>query len=101
MGSPDPKGDPILLRAAAGRAATQQLLPDDAVLLEDTMDYFGTLVIKVHRSLYKIRRKCLLHGIVNRSMWIMRQAALEDMDGELYTWTQRFYLRDLRIPLGL
>ena len=45
----------------------------------------GKLAIKVHRSLYKIRRKCLLHGIVDRSMWIMRQAELKDMDGELYT----------------
>ncbi|KAJ6094092.1 hypothetical protein N7467_002937 [Penicillium canescens] len=73
--------------------ATQQLSPDDAALLGDTMDYFDALVFKVHQSLYKIGRKCLLYGIVNCSMWIMRQVELKDMEGEFYTGMQQFDVR--------
>lgn len=57
------------------------------------MDYFDALVFKVHQSLYEIRRKYLPYGIVNCSMWTMRQAELKDMEGEFYTGMQRFDMR--------
>ncbi|KAJ6035458.1 uncharacterized protein N7446_010220 [Penicillium canescens] len=41
----------------------------------------------------QIRRKYLLYGIVNRSMWIMPQAELKDMEREFYTGIQRFDVR--------
>lgn len=78
--------------------ANQQLSADDAALLERTVEYLDSLVSKVQRSLYKIKRKGFLHSVVNRGMWIARQADLKEMANEVYTWTQRFDVRVLGLP---
>ncbi|KAL7926016.1 hypothetical protein ACQKWADRAFT_309623 [Trichoderma austrokoningii] len=78
--------------------ANAQLSPGDVTLLEQTADYLDSLVGKAYRSLSKIKRKGLLNGILNRGMWVARQAELKVMEREIYAWTQRFDVRVLGLP---
>lgn len=78
--------------------ANGELAPDDAELLKRTADYLDDLVRKVQRSLGKIERKGLLHGAINRGIWIARQADLHEMEREVYDWTRRFDVRVLGLP---
>ncbi|KAI0858828.1 hypothetical protein F4860DRAFT_484886 [Xylaria cubensis] len=79
----------------------QQLSSEDAALLERTAGYLDNLVSKVQRSLHKIQRKGLLNNVVNRGMWITRQADLKEMEAEVYEWTRRFDVRVLGLPQKL
>ncbi|KAI1182806.1 hypothetical protein F5B17DRAFT_418881 [Nemania serpens] len=81
--------------------ANQELSLEDAALLERTAGYLDNLVSKVQRSLHKIQRKGLLNNVVNRGMWIARQADLKEMEAEVYEWTRRFDVRVLGLPQEL
>ncbi|KAI1198475.1 hypothetical protein F5X97DRAFT_299258 [Nemania serpens] len=81
--------------------ANQQLSPHDAALLERTAGYLDNLVSKVQRSLHKIQRKGLINNVINRGMWIARQADLKEMEAEVYEWTRRFDVRVLGLPQKL
>ncbi|KAI1121903.1 hypothetical protein F5Y10DRAFT_282130 [Nemania abortiva] len=81
--------------------ANQELSTDDAMLLEQTADYLDSIASKAQRSLRKLKRKGFLSGIVNRGMWIARQADLKEMEAEVYAWTRRFDVRVLGLPQEL
>jgi hypothetical protein len=78
-----------------------QLSPDDAALLEQTASYLDDFVGRVQKSLGKIERRGLLHGIVSRGTWIARRADLQEMEREVYDWTKRFDVRVLGLPSKL
>lgn len=78
--------------------AVLKLSLEDAILLERTSAYLDGLACKVHHSLSKIERKGFLAGIINRGMWVARKADLEDLEKELFDWTQRFDVRVLGLP---
>lgn len=71
-----------------------QLVPDDAALLERTTDYLDHLFSRVQHNLRKIDRKGL-RGIVNRGLWLKNQAELKEMMEEVFKWTKRFEIRVL------
>lgn len=79
----------------------QLLSPEDAALLERTSEYLGSLVSKVHKSFRKIDRKGWLRGPANRSLWITRRSQIQELEREIYEWTERLNLRVLSLPEGI
>jgi hypothetical protein len=78
--------------------ASQQLAPEDTVLLEQTASYLDGLVSKVQKNLWKIERKGWLHDSIGRAVWAMRRAELKGMQMEIHEWTKRFDVRLLGLP---
>ncbi|KAI1113764.1 hypothetical protein F5Y14DRAFT_417170 [Nemania sp. NC0429] len=78
--------------------ADRKLSPEDEALLERTAGYLDNLVSRVQRSLRKIESKGLMNNVVNRGLWIARQAELKEMEAEVYEWTRRFGVRVLGLP---
>ncbi|QKD61236.2 uncharacterized protein FOBCDRAFT_233090 [Fusarium oxysporum Fo47] len=82
----------------ASQSANNELAPKDAALLDRTATYLEDLVSKVQRSLGKIERKGFVGKVVNRGLWIARQADLKEMQQEVHNWTTRFHVRVLGLP---
>ncbi|ROV86712.1 hypothetical protein VMCG_10949 [Cytospora schulzeri] len=77
------------------------LAPEELALLERTSDYLDSLVHRVQQRLRKIERKGRLHATINMSLWIARRSELNDLERELYEWTERLNVRILSLPKEL
>lgn len=88
---------------------SQQLNPKDEVLLQETEKYLNDLVSRAQQNLSTIKRKTFLNEAALSLTWIARRSSLEELEAEIFTWTQRFSLggpliqpdlRSAAIPAG-
>ncbi|KAL6788737.1 hypothetical protein J3E68DRAFT_415596 [Trichoderma sp. SZMC 28012] len=71
---------------------------DDQQLLDKTSNYLDSLAVKAQRSLRKLERSGFLTNTVNRALWMSRRSDIQEMEREIFHWTERFGVRFLGLP---
>ncbi|OTA62886.1 hypothetical protein K449DRAFT_433807 [Hypoxylon sp. EC38] len=77
---------------------TQGLGSEQVALLKHTSEYLDNLVNRVHKDLRKIERNDLLQHTINKTTWIMRRSQIQEMQQEIWEWTEKLNLRVLSLP---
>ncbi|KAJ4856665.1 hypothetical protein T069G_10033 [Trichoderma breve] len=62
----------------------------DQQLLDRTSSYLDCLAVKAQRSLRKMERNGFLGSTVNMALWVSRRSDIEEMEREIFHWTERF-----------
>lgn len=76
------------------------LLPEDETLLQRTWVHLDRIVFRAQKKLRMIQRTSSLRQIVLGASWIARRSDLEDLETELFAWTQRFGVHVLDLSLN-
>ncbi|KAL6814419.1 hypothetical protein J3E69DRAFT_347205 [Trichoderma sp. SZMC 28015] len=71
---------------------------DDQQLLDQTSSYLDSLAQKAQRSLRKMERNGFLGSTVNMALWVSRRSDIQEMEREIFHWTERFGVRYLGLP---
>lgn len=79
----------------------RKLLPQDEHMLKRTLVYLDGIVIKAQKKLNIIQRKGFLNQVALGASWIARRSDLEDLEVEVFAWTQRFGVHVLDLSLDL
>jgi len=80
---------------------SQQLAPEDEALLQRTAEYLDGLVAKAQRSLSTIQRKGFRNKVALGATWVARRSSLEELESEIFSWTERFGVRVLDLSPAL
>lgn len=70
----------------------------DQQLLDRTSSYLDNLAVKAQQSLRKMERNGFLGSTVNMALWVSRRSDIEEMEREIFHWTERFGVRYLGLP---
>ncbi|KAK1517803.1 uncharacterized protein CCOS01_12060 [Colletotrichum costaricense] len=84
-----------------GRDQDITFRPEDDTMLERTLAYLEGIVSLAQRKLITIQRKGFLNQVALGASWIARRADLEDLEAEVFAWTQRFGVHVLDLSLDL
>ncbi|KAK1240305.1 hypothetical protein MKX08_007747 [Trichoderma sp. CBMAI-0020] len=70
----------------------------DQQLLDRTSNYLDGLAIKAQQSLQKIQRSGFLTTTINKALWMSRRSSIQEIEKEIFDWTERFGVRFLGLP---
>ncbi|KAL9473687.1 hypothetical protein ACSS6W_008067 [Trichoderma asperelloides] len=74
------------------------LAEHDQQLLDRTSSYLDSLAIKAQQSLQKIQRNGFLTTTINKALWMSRRSNIQEIEKEIFHWTERFGVRFLGLP---
>ncbi|KAJ5742124.1 hypothetical protein N7533_011533 [Penicillium manginii] len=77
---------------------THELSDEDEELLESTAKYLAKLAGKAAGNMSKIQGSGWLQRGRNQVLWISRRSELQELEAELYEWSNRFDIKLLALP---